>query len=195
AITDEYGVASGVRRIEFFAGKYALAYLQTLRQTIAVAAERLKTTPAQLNEKIDQILENNKQQEKRFAELQSRNFLASSDILVAEAQKIGEVALIVKEISGADMPTLRQLLDHIRSKLPCAVVVLYAIDQQALQVVAHVNKFLSESSKMSAVDLVRQLCGKGGGRPDLAQGGGTCPTDLAERLKDISLWVQKNIKI
>ncbi|GGI79462.1 alanine--tRNA ligase [Legionella impletisoli] len=183
-ITSEYGIASGVRRIEMVTGNYALQWVNQTMTLFNHMVDLLKATPTTAEGKLTQLIQETKQQEKELARLQAKLATQSGKSLESEVQKIGEINLLVKQLDQADNQSLRAALDHLKSTLEKAVMVLYTTDDGKMSVIAGVSKELL--GKVSpAPEYVKLLCGKGGGRPDMAQGGGPIPDDLNERLAEI----------
>ena len=187
-ITAEYGVSSGIRRIEMVTGAHALAWLNGQLSELDKAADVLKTTPAQVSEKLQVLYTSMKQQEKLLSQLKAKLAAVSSDDLLQDVVELNGINLLIKKLPGADSQTLRTTLDQLKSKLEDAVIVLYVIDNDKLQVVVGVSKAIV-GRVPNAGTLVKHLCGKGGGRDDMAQGGGEVPVDLEKRLKQINKWV------
>ncbi|QRN04339.1 alanine--tRNA ligase [Legionella sp. MW5194] len=183
-IIAEYGIASGIRRIEMMTGGYALNWINSQLESLDEVARKLKTTTPQAVEKLSQLLNETRQQEKELTRLQAKLAAKSGDDLLSEAVKIGKVNLLVKKLDNADSQGLRTTLDQLKSKLDNAVILLYAIDQNKMNVVAGISKNLI-GQVPSAGLLVKHLCGKGGGRDDMAQGGGLVPDDLTAKLAEI----------
>lgn len=190
-ITAEYGVASGVRRIEMVTGDYALQWVNQQLGTLDELAVKLKTSTANLSEKLSQFLHENKQQEKELGRLQAKLVAKSGTDLLAEVQKIGEINVLVKKLENLDSQTLRTTMDQLKSSLENAVIVLIAIEQEKMNVVAGVSKNLL-GQVPSAAMLVRHLCGKGGGREDMAQGGGRVPDDLDQKISQIQAMIAEH---
>lgn len=184
-ITAEYGIASGVRRIEMVTGAYALQWVQEQSELLTQLASTLKTTPAQVEDKLLQFMQETKLQEKELTHLKAKLAAQSGNALLAEVKKIGDINLLVKQVENTDGQGLRTMLDQLKSSLESAVIVLVAVDQDKMNVVAGVSKNLL-GKVPSAAKLVQQLCGKGGGREDMAQGGGPVPENLKEKLEQIA---------
>ena len=183
-IIAEYGIASGVRRIELMTGASALHWVNQQLEQLSEMAGMLKTTPASALEKLSSCLQDSKRTEKSLSQLQQQLTVQSGRSLVNEAKKIGDVNLLVKRLDNLDLPGLRALLDQLKSSMESAVIVLFSVSESKLSVVAGVSKTLL-GRVPTAGALVRHLCGKGGGRDDMAQGGGDVPTDLEEKLASI----------
>jgi alanyl-tRNA synthetase len=184
-ITAEYGVASGVRRIEIVTGAYAIALLQEQQQLLTTIAQQLKATPSTIEEKLTQFLRDTKLQEKELSTLKQKLATQSGNALLSEVQKIGDVNLLVKQMDNVDGQELRTMLDQLKSSMDNAVIVLIGISQQKMSVVAGVSKSILGKVPTAAM-LVKHLCGKGGGRDDMAQGGGPVPDDLQEKITQIA---------
>ncbi|HHT0592343.1 TPA: alanine--tRNA ligase [Legionella anisa] len=183
-IVAEYGIASGVRRIEMVTGRYALAWVNEQQFMLNYLASLLKTTTNSLPDKVGQLLTENKGLEKEIAKLQSEKAQKSGADLANEVEKINGISLLVKRLEGVDSQTIRTTLDQLKSRLDSAVIVLFTIDQNKMNVIAGVSKNILGKAPTAAA-LVRHLCGKGGGRDDMAQGGGEVPPDLEKKIEEI----------
>lgn len=184
-IISEYGVASGIRRIEMVTGSYALAWINQALTTLTHVSSELKATPEQVREKLAQVLQASREQEKELKKLQHQLAAQSGSELLADITVIGNVNLLVKRLEGVETSALRQVLDQLKSQMDNAVIVLFTVEQQKINVVAGVSKPLL-GNVPSAAELVRHLCGKGGGRDDMAQGGGVVPDDLDQKISAIA---------
>ncbi|KTD67331.1 alanyl-tRNA synthetase [Legionella steelei] len=183
-IVAEYGIASGVRRIELVTGRYALTWVNEQQFLLSELASLLKTTTNNLADKIAQLITENKGLEKEIAKLQSEKAQKSGADLANEVEKINGINLLVKQLEGADSQTMRTTLDQLKSRLDSAVIVLFTLDQSKMNVIAGVSKNILGKAPTAAT-LVRHLCGKGGGRDDMAQGGGVAPDDLEKKIEEI----------
>ena len=190
-IISEYGVASGVRRIELTTGAHALSWVNQQLDNLSEIAVKLKTTPIHAVEKLSVYLQESKQTEKDLAQLQQQMTVQSGRALVDEAEKMGDINLLVKRLDNLDPQGLRAMLDQLKSSMESAVIVLFAVSQDKISVVAGVSKAIL-GQVPTAATLVRHLCGKGGGRDDMAQGGGDVPEDLDGKIKAISEMVKHN---
>lgn len=187
-IITEYGVASGVRRIELVTGHYALQWVQEQLGLLDEIATQLKTTTNSVSDKLSQCLLDAKQQEKELTRLKQKMAAESGSALLSEVQKIGDVNLLVKKMDNMDGQALRAMLDQLKSSMDSAVIVLIAVSEQKMSVVAGVSK--DNLGKVpTAAMLVKHLCGKGGGRDDMAQGGGLVPDDLDTKIAQIAKMV------
>lgn len=183
-ITAEYGVASGVRRIELVTGIYALNWVNEQLNRLTQMASVLKTTPAKAQDKLLQFMQEAKQCEKERTDLQQQITVQSGHALAKEVQKIGDINLLIKQLDHLDAQGLRTMLDQLKSTLEDCVLVLYAVVDGKMSVVVGVAKSVL-GRVPTAATLVRHLCGKGGGRDDMAQGGSAVPDDLDEKIAHI----------
>lgn len=188
-IVAEYGIASGVRRIDLVTGSYALAWVNEQQSLLADLASLLKTTVTNLPEKVAQLILDNKAQEKEIAKLHSEKAQKSGADLANEVENINGINLLVKRLEGVDGQILRTTLDQLKSRLDSAVIVLFVVDQDKMNVIAGVSKNIIGKAPTAAT-LVRHLCGKGGGRDDMAQGGGVVPADLDAKIAEIKEMVR-----
>ena len=199
-ITSESGVASGVRRIEAITGQAALAYMQLLEGTVGAAAASLKANPAELQNRIDQVLDNVKALEKEVAALKGKLASSQGDELMLQAVDVNGIKVLAAKLhgigSGADAAkTLRDTMDKLKDKLKTAVIVLAAVDGDKVQIAAGVTS--DSVGKVKAGELVnfvaQQVGGKGGGKADMAMAGGTDATKLTGALKSVQAWVTERI--
>ncbi|HAT9088001.1 TPA: alanine--tRNA ligase [Legionella pneumophila subsp. pneumophila] len=189
-IVAEYGIASGIRRIEMVTGRYALAWVNEQLGFMNNLAATLKTTPNSLQEKISQLLLDNKNQEKMIAKLLSEKAQKSGADILGEIEEIKGINLLIKQLEGMDSQTMRHTMDQLKSRIDSAVIILFTIEQNKMNVIAGVSKNIIGKTP-SAAQLVRHLCGKGGGRDDMAQGGGDVPEDLNSKIKEIKEMIEK----
>ena len=194
-VVSESGVAAGVRRIEAVTGGNALAYLQNLEATVSKAAGSLKASPAELNSRIAQVLDQVKSLEKEMAALKGKLASSQGDELMTQAVEVKGVKVLSALLSGADAKTLRDTMDKLKDKLKTAVVVLAAVDGDKVQLAAGVTS--DTTGKVKAGELVnfvaQQVGGKGGGKPDMAMAGGTDATNLSVALDSVQAWVTERL--
>lgn len=183
-IIAEYGVASGVRRLEFVTGAYATEWVNQQLTTLSGVAEQLKTTPSEVLPKLLQLMTEVKAKERALVEMQRQMMVQSSASLVDEFETIGDVRVLVKRFDGSTPNELRDLLDQLKSRMNDAVIVLIGVQQDKMHVVAGVSKPLI-GRVPAASSFVQHLCGKGGGREDMAQGGGPLAPDLPVKIQKI----------
>ncbi|KQN56221.1 alanine--tRNA ligase [Pseudomonas sp. Leaf48] len=174
-IISEGGVASGVRRIEAVTGAAALAYLNAAEEQLKEAANLVKGSRDNLIDKLSAVLERNRLLEKQLEQLQAKAASAAGDDLSAQALDVKGVKVLAVRLDGQDGKALLALVDQLKNKLGRAVILLGSVHEEKVVLVAGVTKDLT--GQLKAGDLMKQAAaavgGKGGGRPDMAQGGGT----------------------
>jgi alanyl-tRNA synthetase len=190
-IVSEGGVAAGIRRVEAVTGEGALSWVQQLDRSLSAAAAALKSGPAELNARIAQLLDHERMLEKELARLKSKLAASQGEDLAAQAIDIKGIKVLSARMEGADARALRETIDQLKNKLESAAIVLGAVEGGKVTLIAGVTQNLS--AKVPAGELVnfvaRQVGGKGGGRPDLAQAGGTDPAGLPAALSSVAEYV------
>jgi len=183
-IISEGGVASGVRRIEAVTGAAALAYLNAAEEQVKEAAQLVKGNRDNLIDKLSAVLERNRQLEKQLEQLQAKAASAAGDDLSNAAVEVKGAKVLAARLDGQDGKALLALVDQLKNKLGHAVILLGSEHEGKVVLVAGVTKDLS--SQLKAGDLMKQAAaavgGKGGGRPDVAQGGGVDVAALDQAL-------------
>jgi alanyl-tRNA synthetase len=193
----ESGVAAGVRRIEAVAGTAALAQVEVLELRLDEVAHALKTTPALAVDKALQVMELNRQQGREIDALKRRLAEGSGggDPL-AGMQEVAGIRLLVRRLEGADARSLRDVADQLKARLGSGVVMLAAEEAGRALLVAAVTKDLT--GRIKAGELLQQVAGqiggKGGGRPDLAQGGGPDVAKLDQALASVPAWLERALR-
>jgi len=194
-VVAEGGVAAGVRRIEAVTGDNALAYLQSLESTVNEVASTLKATPAEVSNRIENVLETVRALEKELAALKSKLASAQGDELLSKAVDVGGIKVLAAMLEGADAKGLRETMDKLKDKLKTAAIVLAAVEGGKVQLAAGVTT--DSIGKLKAGELVnfvaQQVGGKGGGKPDLAMAGGTDPSKLGTALESVQGWVAQRV--
>jgi len=194
-ITSESGISAGVRRIEAVTGLGALAWVEETDRVLADTAALVKAGRDNLAEKVQQLLERNRQMEKEIATLKAKLARSAGDDLAASAVEVAGLRVVAAQLEGADRKALMDTVDQLKNKLGEGVVALATVEDGKVILVTGVSK--SATGKIRAGDLVKHLAaqvgGKGGGRPDMAQGGGSDPSGLAKALQGVPAWVEKNI--
>ncbi len=169
-------------------------WLDNSEQQLNQLAELVKSSRDTVADKVKQSLEKTRQLEKQLEKLKLQLVGSSSGDLAASAKKIGGVNVLAAKLMGVEAKTLRDTLDQLKNKLGKAVVVLVAVNDNKLNVVAGVSKECL-GQVPSAGEFVRIICGKGGGRDDMAQGGGEMPDDLDERIAKVEAMVAERLQI
>jgi alanyl-tRNA synthetase len=194
-IVFEGGVAAGIRRVEAITGDNAVRYVQDLEATLAGAAAALKVQPAELAPRIAQVQDQFRALEKELAQLKSKIASSQGDELVSQAVDVAGVHVLAAQLEGADVKTLRETVDKLKDKLKHAAIVLASVDGGKVSLIAGVTT--DASKKVKAGELVnfvaQQVGGKGGGRPDMAQAGGTDPSKLPAALSGVKEWIQAQL--
>ncbi len=198
-IVSEGGVAAGVRRIEAVTGENALKLVQQLDARVHEAASALKSQPDEVVGRIAQILDHVKSLERELGRLKSKLASSAGDDLASQAidvsGKSGEARVLATQLDGADVKALRETMDRLKSKLKTAVIVLSSVDAGRVSLIAGVTPDLV--GQVKAGELVnyvaQQVGGKGGGRPDTAQAGGTDPSRLGDALASVRGFVEERL--
>ena len=183
-IVSEGGVAAGVRRIEAVTGAQALAYLNGAEEQLKEAASLVKGNRDNVLDKLSALLERNRQLEKELEQLKAKAASAAGNDLAASAVDVKGTKVLAARLDGLDGKALLALVDQLKNKLGSAVILLGGVFDEKVVLVAGVTQDLT--GKLKAGDLMRQAAaavgGKGGGRPDMAQGGGVDADKLDEAL-------------
>ncbi|HBA64736.1 MAG TPA: alanine--tRNA ligase, partial [Methylococcaceae bacterium] len=194
-IIGETGVAAGVRRIEAVTGSAALDWVDSRDKALAIIAGCLRSAPEKAADKVEQLLEKNKQLEKELERLKAKLASSAGGELSSQAVDIEGVKVLAAKIDDSDPKALRDMLDQLRNKLGSSAVVLATVKDDKVSLIAGVSKDLVSTIK--AGDLVNvvatQVGGKGGGRPDMAQAGGNNPAALPEALNSVAQWVREQL--
>ena len=194
-IVAEGGVAAGIRRVEAVTGEGALALVQALSDRVNQAAAVLKAQPEELTQRIAQVQDYVKTLEKELATLKSKLAANQGDELLSQAVDINGIKVLAATLEGADVATLRETMDKLKDKLKSAAIVLAAVNDGKVSLIAGVTA--DATARVKAGELVnfvaQQVGGKGGGRPDMAQAGGTDPSGLAKALQGVSAWVSERV--
>jgi len=194
-VVSESGVAAGVRRIEAITGENALNYLQDLEATVHSAAATLKSQPVELQSRLAQMLDQMKSLEREVNALKGKLASSQGDELVAQAIDVKGIKVLAAKLEGADVATLRSTMDKLKDKLKTAAIVLAAVNDGKVSLVAGVTA--DSVGKLKAGELVnfvaQQVGGKGGGKPDMAMAGGTDPSGLPAALQGVGKWVEERL--
>ncbi|MYN01623.1 alanine--tRNA ligase [Pseudoduganella sp. DS3] len=194
-IVSEGGVAAGIRRVEAVTGEGALALVQSMARKLNEAAAALKSNPEELTAKIGAVQEQVKSLEKELAALKSKLASGQGDELVNQAVDVKGLKVLAATMEGADVNALRETMDKLKDKLKSAAIVLASVSDGKVSLIAGVTA--DSIGKVKAGELVnfvaQQVGGKGGGRPDMAQAGGTNPDALPGALGGVAAWVESRI--
>jgi alanyl-tRNA synthetase len=194
-IISEGGVAAGIRRVEAIAGTVALAQVQRESDVLAHVADSLKAQPQEVEAKLAQALENARGLEKEIARLKVRMATSQGTDLAATAVDVKGVKVLAARLEGADAKTLRDTMDKLKDRLKSSAIVLASSEGEKVSLIAGVTQDLI--AKVKAGELVNfvasQVGGKGGGRADMAQAGGTDPKGLPKALESVRGWVEERL--
>jgi alanyl-tRNA synthetase len=195
-ITSESGVASGVRRIEAITGEKAIDYMEQHEALIREVAGQLRGSPEEVPEKVRDVLDRVRQMEREIRTLKDKLASGSGVDLAAGAIDIHGVKVVAARVDGADAGALRNAVDQLKSKLGSAVVVLASVDAQS-KVLLVAGVTADQTSRLKAGELIgsvaAKLGGKGGGRADFAQAGGSDATALPLALAGVEAWVRDRL--
>ncbi len=194
-IVSESGVAAGIRRVEAVTGEGALALVQAINRKLTEAAGALKTSPDELPSRIAQVQDQVKSLEKEIAALKSKLAAGQGDELVTQAIDVNGIKVLAATMEGADVAGLRETMDKLKDKLKTAAIVLASVADGKVSLIAGVTA--DATGKVKAGELVnfvaKQVGGKGGGRADMAQAGGTDPAALPQALAGVAGWVTERV--
>lgn len=194
-ITAETGVAAGIRRIEAVTGAAALAQFDAADARLAAICDVVKGNADNVTDKVSGLRAENRELEKEIARLKQKLATGAGTDLTSEAVDVAGFKVLAANVEGADAKSLRDTLDQVKNKLGSAVVLLAAVNDGKVALAAGVTQDLT--GQVKAGDLMREfaarLGGKGGGRPDMAQGGGTDVAGLPDVLKAVPEWVASQV--
>ncbi|SDV50130.1 alanine--tRNA ligase [Chitinasiproducens palmae] len=195
-IVAESGVAAGIRRVEAITGDNAVRYVQELDSRLGQAAAALKVQPTEIAPRIAQLQEQLRTLEKSLAQLQSKAAASRGDELLAGAVDVGGLKVLAASVDGVDPKSLREMVDRLKDKLGRAAIVLATVSNDKVSLVAGVTA--PDNGTVKAGELVnfvaQRVGGKGGGRADMAQAGGTDASGLAAALTDVPGWVGERLR-
>ncbi|MCK9285436.1 MAG: alanine--tRNA ligase [Rhodocyclaceae bacterium] len=194
-ITLEAGVAAGVRRIEAVCGDVAIGLVQKQQALLDGIAGSLKAQPQELLPRVQQIQDNVKALEKELARLKSKLASSQGDDLIAQAAEVKGAKVLAAMLEGADVATLRETLDKLKDTLKSAVVLLATVNEGKVSLIAGVTADLTAKAKAGELVnfVAQQVGGKGGGRADMAQAGGTDAAALPAALASVRGWAEQKL--
>ncbi|QNI02097.1 alanine--tRNA ligase [Halomonas sp. SH5A2] len=196
-LVSEAGIASGVRRIEAITGENALAYFLEQEARVQRLGERLKTKPEQVEARVEGLVERNRSLEKELEQLKAKLASAAGSDMLSQSQDVNGVKLLATQLDGVSGKELRGVLDQLKNKLGSGVIILGVADADAgkVSLIAGVTKDLTDRVKAGELvnHVASQVGGKGGGRPDMAQAGGSQPDALPAALKSVPAWLENTL--
>ncbi|MGB5649954.1 MAG: alanine--tRNA ligase [Sedimenticolaceae bacterium] len=194
-ITVETGIASGVRRIEAVTGARALEWIEADEERLLRLGGLINAGKDELEDKLSRLIERNRKLEKELDQIKSKLASAAGSDLASQAVSVGDAKVLAARLDGVDPKSLRDTLDQLKNKLGSAVILLAAVNGDRVNLIAGVTKDLTDRCR--AGDLVKlaaeQVGGKGGGRPDMAQAGGTDPAGVTAALELAQAWASERL--
>jgi alanyl-tRNA synthetase len=192
-ITSEAGIASGVRRIEAVTGEHALDVVQAQQATLSSLSALLKTDSQNILDRVVSLQNQTKELEKSLNSAKQKLASQQGADMLSSVVEINGTKVLVANLEGVEAKSLRSMMDDIKNRIGEGVVVLGVANESKVNLIAGVTKSLI--SKVKAGELVNfvasQVGGKGGGRPDMAQAGGTDPSGVAEALALVETYIQQ----
>jgi len=192
-IVSEAGVAAGVRRIEGVTAQGALDWIAAQEERLERIAELVKSGRDDVTDKVQQAMERSRKLEKELEQLKAKLASSQGSDLASQAEDINGIKVLAANLEGADPKGLRDIVDQLKNKLGTAAVIVATVQGEKISLVAGVTK--DATDRIKAGDLLKvvaeQVGGKGGGRPDMAQGGGSQPENLAVALQSVTGWVRE----
>lgn len=194
-IVSEAGVAAGVRRIEAVTAQGALEWIEAQEQRLDRVAALVKAGRDDVADKVQQALERSRKLEKELEQLKAKLASSQGSDLASQAEEIGGIKVLAANLEGADPKGLRDTVDQLKNKLGSAAVILAAVQGDKISLVAGVTSDVTDRIKAGELlqSVAVQVGGKGGGRPDMAQGGGSEPDKLPTALNSVSGWIKQQI--
>lgn len=194
-ILSESGIAAGVRRIEATTGQHALHWMADQEVLLSKLAGLVKSDVSNVEARLTQVLEQNRNLEREVAALKGKLASQAGDDLESQAVEVQGIKVLAANVEGVDPKSLREMVDKLKDKLGQAAVVLATVNEDKVSVIAGVTK--EETKRIKAGDLVnevaRQVGGRGGGRPDMAQAGGNDPSGLTAALESVPAWIESQL--
>ena len=194
-IISEASIAAGIRRIEAVTGMGAIKYIQQGDQQLSTLAGQLKVKRPEIAERIQTMADKQRELEKQLERLQQKLASAQAADLLEQVQEIAGVPVLISTLNGVDGKSIRTLMDDVKSKLPDSIIVLVGDKEEQLALAASVAK--SVTSRIKAGDIIRHLAGKlggkGGGKPDYAQGGAPKSADSAAVISTLPAWIESQL--
>ena len=190
-ITGESGIAAGIRRIEAVTGMGAIKYIQQNDSQLNQLASQLKAKRPEVAERVQNMADKQRDLEKQLERLQQKLASAQAADLLSDVQTIAGSSVLIATLAGVDGKSIRPLMDDIKSKLSDSIIILIGDKDQQLALSANVSKSLT--NKIKAGDIIRHLAtelgGKGGGKPDYAQGGAPKADNTAAVISALPAWI------
>ena len=194
-ITSESGIAAGVRRIEAVSAGCAMRYIEQMSDSLTDVASKLKSDMASVNSKVDLMLSRNKELEKEINTLKQKLASQAGSDLLSQTIDINGIKTLITHLDGVEAKALRGMVDELKNKMGSGIIMLATAGNGKVSLIAGVTKDLT--GKVKAGELVnmvaQQVGGKGGGRPDMAQAGGSQPENVASALETVHPWLTEKL--
>jgi alanyl-tRNA synthetase len=194
-IISESGISAGVRRIEAVTGNAALQWVEESDNRLTRIAALLKSDHLNIELKLEQLLDKVRKQDKELERLKGSLASSAGNDLASEATAVGDIKVLARSLKGADPKSLRDTVDQLKNKLGSAAIVLATVEGTKVSLVAGVTKDLT--ARIKAGELVNYVAekvgGRGGGRADMAQAGGTDPSGLEQALTGVTNWIEQQL--
>ena len=194
-IVSEGGIAAGVRRIVALTGEEALAWVHSMEDRIERIASSMKADRETVVDRVEAMLARSRELERDLDRLKARVAASRGDDLAAQAVEIDGLKVLAAKIDGADPKALRETVDRLKTRLGSAAVVLATVNAGKVALVAGVTKDCTDriEAGMLANHVARQVGGRGGGRPELAQAGGNDPSRVDQAISSVQGWVREQL--
>ncbi len=191
-IVAEGGVAAGVRRIEAVAGRRALEWVEATEENLDAVAAAVKGARDSVVDRVRQLLDRQRRLEKELEQIKARLASNQGSDLASQAVDVKGIKVLAADLEGFDPKALRDTVDQLKNKLGSAAIVLATVQGDKISLVAGVTKDLTDRLQAGKLlqEVAQQVGGKGGGRPDMAQGGGTEPAKLGAALAAVPRWIE-----
>ncbi|WP_077337997.1 alanine--tRNA ligase [Pseudocolwellia agarivorans] len=194
-IASESGIAAGVRRIEAYTGNGALNFVDEQASTLSKIASMVKSDTNSAASKVELLISKGKQLEKEIAQLKQTLAAQAGSDLVSQAIDINGIKVLIANLENAEAKSLRGMVDDLKNKMGSAIIFLATANDDKVSLIAGVTKDLTNNVKAGElVNVVaQQVGGKGGGRPDMAQAGGSQPENLVAALATVKPWLEEKL--
>jgi alanyl-tRNA synthetase len=194
-ITTETGIASGVRRIEALTGENAWQWIAAREARLQAIAGMLKAAGDEVDSKVAQLLERNRALEKELQRIRDKVAAQTGSDVASQAVDVNGVQVLAVQLEGVDAKALRDMADQLKNKLGTAAIVLAAVEHEKVRLLAGVTKDRTEVLKAGELvnSVAQKIGGRGGGRADMAQAGGTDAAGLAAALAAVPDWVRARL--
>ena len=195
-IVSEGGIAAGVRRVVALTGEEALAWVHAMEDRIGRIASTMKSDAETVADRVEAMLSRSRELERDLERLKARVAASRGDDLASQAVEIAGLKVLAAKIDGADSKVLRETVDRLKSRLGSAAVVLATVNAGKVALVAGVTKDSTDRIEAGTLanHVARQVGGRGGGRPELAQAGGNDPSRVDQAIRSVQGWVREQLE-